>query len=153
MIPALGGGTAFPQTVILDTNGVIVYNRVGPASYELLEAIVLPLTEEGAAEGTDAVSPIETETAEDVKTAEYTVILRNPDGNGIAGARIQICNDSMCLVKMTDENGKVTFSNTPYPYEVHIMSVPGGYKADTGAVYTLKPEGDTLEVSIERAAD
>lgn len=153
MIPALGGGTAFPQTVILDSNGIIVYNRIGPASYELLEAIVLPLTEGGAAEGTVTVIPIKTGTAEEMKTAEYTVILKGPDGSGIPGARIQICNDSMCLVKMTDENGRVAFSNTPYPYEVHIMSVPGGYKADTGAVYTLKPEGDTLEVSIEKAAD
>lgn len=152
MIPALGGSSAFPQTVILDKNGVIVYNRIGSVDRALLEAVALPLTEEN---GTDAVTtvPEPDVTAPAEKHAAYTVILRDQTGSGIPGAMVQICTDTVCRIKMTDENGVLSFSDQPYPYEVHIMSVPAGFRADSGAVYILKPEGDTLELTCEKTDD
>ena len=32
-----------PQTVVIDRNGVIVYNKTGSLDYPTLEAIILPL--------------------------------------------------------------------------------------------------------------
>ncbi|MBQ8537258.1 MAG: 4Fe-4S binding protein [Clostridia bacterium] len=42
-ITQLGGSTLLPMTVILDEDGVIVYNATGSVNYEQLEALVKPL--------------------------------------------------------------------------------------------------------------
>ncbi len=43
VITAYGGSTMLPQTVILDADGKIVYNKVGSMTYELLDSLVAPL--------------------------------------------------------------------------------------------------------------
>ncbi len=43
VIAAYGGSVMLPQTIVLDKNGVIVYNTVGSVTYELLESLVEPL--------------------------------------------------------------------------------------------------------------
>ena len=50
MIPSLGGSTALPQTVVLDPDGVILYNRIDSADYALLEAIIQPVLSAAEAE-------------------------------------------------------------------------------------------------------
>lgn len=45
IIASLGGSLMLPQTVVLDADGVIVYNQVGSINYATLEAIVKPLME------------------------------------------------------------------------------------------------------------
>ncbi len=45
VITSFGGSTMLPQTVVLDRNGVIVYNKVGSVTYELLEETVLQAQE------------------------------------------------------------------------------------------------------------
>ena len=45
VLAAYGGSTMLPQTVILDQDGVIVYNAVGSVTYEQLESLVGALTE------------------------------------------------------------------------------------------------------------
>ena len=46
VIALYGGSTMLPQTVILDKDGVIVYNTVGSVTYELLESLIIPLLAE-----------------------------------------------------------------------------------------------------------
>ena len=46
LIESFGGSTMLPQTVVLDENGVIVYNQVGSVTYEVLESLVAPLLED-----------------------------------------------------------------------------------------------------------
>ena len=43
VITSYGGSTMLPQTIVLDKNGVIVYNTVGSVTYELLESLITPL--------------------------------------------------------------------------------------------------------------
>ena len=43
VIAAYGGSVMLPQTVVLDRNGVVVYNQVGSVTYELLESLIVPL--------------------------------------------------------------------------------------------------------------
>ena len=69
----------------------------------------------------------------------------------MAGAKLQICTDTLCRLMMTDENGTVSFTDVPYAYEVGIVTLPAGYTADTEVKYTLKPEGDRLELRAEKA--
>ncbi|MDD3409439.1 MAG: TlpA disulfide reductase family protein [Eubacteriales bacterium] len=43
IIRAFGGSTSYPMTVVLDRQGKIVYNKEGPATFELLESLISPL--------------------------------------------------------------------------------------------------------------
>ena len=43
ILTALGGSAMLPQTVLVDQNGMIVYNQAGSMTYEKLEALILPL--------------------------------------------------------------------------------------------------------------
>ena len=138
MIPALGGSTALPQTVVLDREGKIAYNRIGLVTYEMLEALIL---QETPAENTETP----------VTTATYTISLTDGEGTPVAGAKLQICTDTLCRLMTTDENGTVSFTDVPYAYEVGIVTLPAGYTADTEVKYTLKPEGDRLELRAENA--
>lgn len=45
VITAYGGSAMLPQTIVLDRDGVIVYNQVGSVTYEILESLVMPLLE------------------------------------------------------------------------------------------------------------
>ncbi len=40
IITAYGGSTMLPQTIVLDANGVVTYNKVGSVTYELLESLI-----------------------------------------------------------------------------------------------------------------
>lgn len=46
VLTGFGGSMMLPHTVVLDENGVIVYNQVGSLTYEALEGIVLTCWEE-----------------------------------------------------------------------------------------------------------
>ena len=39
-IASLGGSTMLPQTIVLDKNGIVTYNKVGSVTYETLETLV-----------------------------------------------------------------------------------------------------------------
>lgn len=43
IVEAYGGSTMLPQTIVLDRNGVVVYNQVGSITYEVLDSLVSPL--------------------------------------------------------------------------------------------------------------
>ena len=43
VVAAYGGSTMLPQTIVLDKNGIVVYNQVGSVTFEVLDAIVAPL--------------------------------------------------------------------------------------------------------------
>ena len=40
VIQSFGGSTMLPQTIVIDANGIIVYNAVGSVTYEVLENLL-----------------------------------------------------------------------------------------------------------------
>ncbi len=40
VIQSFGGATMLPQTIVIDANGIIVYNAVGSVTYEVLENLL-----------------------------------------------------------------------------------------------------------------
>ena len=48
ILSGLGGSMMLPQTVVLDQQGVIVYNQVGSVTYPLLQSLVDPLLADAA---------------------------------------------------------------------------------------------------------
>lgn len=90
-----------------------------PAGTETTPATVGSVKETG---DTDA----ETEPpAEDGKVT-YTVTVVDGDGNGIAGAMVQICMNT-CYPGVTDASGTVQFSVPEEDYKVSFLSLPEGY--------------------------
>jgi hypothetical protein len=40
IITSFNGSTMLPQTIVIDANGIITYNKVGSVTYEMLEKLV-----------------------------------------------------------------------------------------------------------------
>lgn len=83
-------------------------------------------------------------------TANYTVMVTDKDGRGIAQVMVQVCTTETCQVYFTDADGMVQFTNAPYAYEVHILKAPDGYQKPV-ETYLLAKEGGRLVVQLNAA--
>ncbi len=162
----VGGAGVYPQTIVLNRRGEVIYNRVGSVTPELLVALFDEAS--GAnAEATQAESPARlqadgpTETAVDGPTAgeataddggEYRVVVRDQDGEPVEGATIQLCDDTTCLFRKTGADGVATFRvKQPMIFDVHVLKVPEGYAPDKGEFKTQAAWSD-LDITLERAS-
>lgn len=77
----------------------------------------------------------ETDHAESFPTLGDEIVYRikciDSEGTPIPGVILQICDDSTCQVVTTDADGVYSMVTAPYPWEVHILVAPAGYKAET----------------------
>jgi len=80
--------------------------------------------------------------------AEYCVRFVDLKGHSVEGVMLQVCDESLCQVFVSDSLGECRFSLPAYPYELHVLSVPEGYALPDGD-YTASPEGGELEIIIE----
>ena len=76
----------------------------------------------------------------------YKVTVLDCDGNPVAGARVQLCDDNGCQApKNTDEQGVATFTCAKSEYKVQIVSgIPVGCMAEEYYYFT----GDSMELTI-----
>lgn len=68
----------------------------------------------------------------------YTVTVTDEDGNPIAGAMVQVCDEGNCFAPVvTDDNGVATFSLVESSeYKTKLLTNPEGYEAvDTDYVH------------------
>ncbi len=79
----------------------------------------------------------------------YTILVTDAEGYAVPGAMVQICDDETCRVETTDADGAVKLEMKPYPYEIHLLMAPAGYKAP-GQIYTLPKEGGSLTITLEK---
>ena len=68
---------------------------------------------------------VATEVVEDGKV-NYTVTVVDEAGNPIAGALVQLCNES-CFPSATGEDGVAKFSLVDAKYKVSFLTLPAGY--------------------------
>lgn len=68
--------------------------------------------------------------------SECTYTIRCVDQNGapVAGALIQICDDSTCRVAQSNADGLHSFTSAPCSWEIHVLAPPSGYTADSEAL-------------------
>ena len=78
----------------------------------------------------------------------YTVKIMDPDGKGVEGVLVQMCDDSGCkLPQATDANGEVTFKFKESNYHVTLSNVPAGLVAEAEYHFTT----DTLRILLKKA--
>ena len=64
------------------------------------------------------------------KAAAYEVLVSDGAGKPVAGAVIQFCSDTECIMGTTDEKGIASFNREAGSYTVHVLKVPEGFAAD-----------------------
>ena len=77
-------------------------------------------------EGTESDEKASDVTATD--TDSYTFVCADENNDPVEGVRIQICTDEMCVMRKSDEEGKVVFDGEPQIYTIHVFSYPEEYE-------------------------
>jgi len=80
---------------------------------------------------------------------DYTVFFTDGEGGGVPGVMLQVCDESMCQVFTSDENGRCSFTLPPYPYELHILSLPEGWSAESDSA-VAPAEGGMLSFVLSK---
>ncbi len=106
-----------------------------------------------------AEEPVAEKPAEEaVPEVTYLVSLEDTDGYPVPGVKLQLCDDTVCIMGETDENGNAEFTARDVPCSVMILKAPEDYTF-TDEKFPV-PEGErelciTLELSesYENVAD
>ena len=82
----------------------------------------------------------------------YKVIVKDEQGNPIAGAMVQLCEGSTCQPKSTDANGVAEYATKEADYEVKFMRLPTGYTYSTSEeVFTFAEGSYELTIVLKAA--
>lgn len=97
-----------------------------------------------------AVASVSTETAEadaEKRDSVYKVLVTDQFGNPVSGAKVQFCNDEMCLFSVTGTDGIAEFkTDEGQGYEVHLFKVPENYESDD-TVYPAPEKYGTVTIT------
>ena len=77
------------------------------------------------------------------------VTVCDESGKGIAGVRVQACDDKTCMVAETDADGKAGFEIPQNVVDVHILKVPEGF-APVEDVFKTDASGN-LTITLKAA--
>lgn len=106
-------------------------------------------TEAPATEAPTEAVP-ETEAADSGLT-NYSVTVVDEEGNGIAGAMVQICLDT-CFPGMTNESGVAEFNVQEADYKVSFLAMPAGFTYSTEEQEFYFEHGSTeLTITLKAA--
>lgn len=87
---------------------------------------------------------------EEETEVHYTVKFVDQTGAPVPGVMAQVCTDLLCSVYVSDENGVCAFSVLPNAWEMHILMLPEGYEGDMEKIWTLAPNGEDIEIVLEK---
>lgn len=80
----------------------------------------------------------------------YTILCIDQDGGPVANALLQVCNDEVCQVFMTDSEGKATFEAEAYPWEIHVLQAPDMYEVDPSQIALAPVEGGEVIILLTK---
>ena len=119
----VNGSSTLPQTIVLDRDGVVIYNRKGSVTPEVLAA----LYEQASG---SIIGYIQPEVGAEEDTGEYLVLVTDEKGDPVAGVMVQFCSDTECILGETDADGTARFDREAGAYTIHILQPPDGYAPD-----------------------
>ncbi len=153
----VNGGTALPQTIVLNREGEVIFNRVGSITAAELEHLYQEASkgQEPVSEKTDDVPAMEKD--EEITSGYvcgnadgvYRIRVVDDEMKPVEGAMVQYCTDICCKMAVTDKDGCITFDDPPAEYEVHILKVPEGYDKNTDT-YKTPAEYSDMVIVVER---
>ncbi len=82
--------------------------------------------------------------------ASYTLKFTDQHGNPVPGVLAQVCNDEVCMVYTSDENGVCSFEMEPFAYEIHLLRLPEGYEGDTETIVTAPVMGGEMTFELKK---
>ncbi len=133
----------WPTTFFVDKEGRIAVKPVVGADTKRYEKVVEEIL---------AGEKTETQESEQAKVSsndmkQYRIYVSDTEGNPVKGAKVQLCDDSTCMIENTDKSGLAVFSVKKSEYTVHILDLPEGYKKDDQE-YKLPAEYSDLNIKI-----
>ena len=79
---------------------------------------------------------------------EYIFICRDQNNAPVKGVKIQICTDEVCMMKESDDKGEIRYVESPYPYDIHVYSVPKEYELVSEKDFKTEAKYETFEISF-----
>ena len=132
--------SAIPMSVVVDSEGIIRYKEVG-AMFSLEQFSELFETYISADEGSD----------KSTGDVDYVISFVDEEGKAVEGLMLQVCDDSLCQVFVSDSNGKCSFTLPAYGYELHLLKLPEGYEYVGEEALTAPENGGELEIVLKKA--
>ena len=106
-----------------------------------------PATEEATTEAPTEEITTEAPTEAPSTKVTYTVIVKDQNGDVVAGAAVQMCDADTCkMPTATNEEGVATFNYDPSNYYVTVQEAPEGYTCDPEQKFYF--EGDATELTV-----
>ena len=78
----------------------------------------------------------------------YTLLCVDQLGNPVESVLLQVCNDDVCQVFITDSDGKAAFDAEAYPWEIHILQAPEQYAVDPSQVVLAPAAGGATTITL-----
>ena len=104
-------------------------------------------TEEAATEAPTEEITTEAPTEAPSTKITYTVIVKDQNGDVVAGAAVQMCDADTCkMPTATNAEGVATFNYDPSNYYVTVQEAPEGYTCDPEQKFYF--EGDATELTV-----
>ena len=79
----------------------------------------------------------------------YEVVCVDEAGGPVAGAMIQLCDDTLCVMLTTDEDGRASHTAPEGDYEAHVLMAPEGYEG-TEEIFALPRAGGEIVITLRR---
>lgn len=95
-----------------------------------------------------SVTPAPDESMTAQEKDAYIFICRDQNNAPVKGVKIQICTDEACMMKESDEKGEIRYVESPYPYDIHVYSVPKGYELVSDKDFKTEAQYETFEISF-----
>lgn len=109
-------------------------------SFLLLAALVVALLMAGCSEKKND---------DKAEVTEFVVKVIDESGSPVEGVAIQVCDDDLCSVVMTDSRGKAKISPEADSYQIHVLKVPEGY-AGISEEFTVSMKKPKLEIILSK---
>ena len=138
---------SLPTTFFVDREGkIMTYPIVGvPADISDYEKTIDSLLAQEA----PSFTPSPVNAAAEEKNA-CRVIVTDEEGSPVAGAAVQFCSDTTCMMGKTNAQGTASFAAEEGPYTVHVMKAPEGYEMCTEEFAVPQDLGD-VTITLKKA--
>ena len=132
----------WPTSFLVDSTGTIVAIPIVGAQIGNYENAIDKALAGEDQDAHDNATSKSTENNEGV----YRIIVVDEESNPVEGAMIQFCSGDTCNMSQTDKDGIAIFDKPEDVYQVHVLKVPKGYKADDDLYLTDNTFSDLIIV-------